>query len=122
MTVTDTTLSLAEQDSLNYLSESFSHIGVGVDNSVYDDGMSDLVSKVLTVVLADKNLNLGEKYVVFAIRIPATQAQSSTVVEVGVFDALSGGNLGSRDVCVGTVKSVEEQWIDVLVQVSAENN
>jgi len=118
MTVTTLTLTKAVERAITSLSTNFGFIGVGTDGTVYSDGQTDLLAEVFTSLLEDLNIFTGA--IVFAIRVPATQADGVSLLEVGIFDAVTGGNMGSRDVLVGSLRDVEEQWIDVMVQVTAE--
>ena len=121
MVVTNETLDVAEQDSLNYFNDNWPYIGVGTGSGAFSDSQTTLVTELYRSLLEDKNLNLSEKYVIFAIRVPATQSDGNTIVEVAIFDALTGGNMGTRDVVVGSLSNLEEYWIDVMIQAQAEN-
>lgn len=58
----------------------------------------------------------------FSLRLATTEANSTNLEEIGIFDAASSGNMGSRSLLTSYAKtSSAEVWIDVEVTVSAEN-
>lgn len=117
MVLTQNTTDLISGSHLDSF-DSTSHIAVGNGSAAFLSGDTSLDNETLRRILEDTTKNLSEGYYIFAIRVPATQINGTNIVEVGVFDASTGGNMFLREILTSYTKNNVEVWIDILVQVS----
>lgn len=122
MTIEDTGLDSAETFALNHF-DIFSHIAVG-DSSigavVTDTALNSEVFRN-TLNQAIKDTGAGTYF--FEIKIGLTEGNGFTIKEVGVFDAPSAGNMGTRDILPVFVEKTSEFVLEigVTITVTAEN-
>jgi len=102
--------------------DAYTHIAVGDDNTTPTASDTALGNEVLRKTFEESVKNLGAGTYLFEIRVALTEANGSTIKEIAVFDAASGGNLATRNLTQEVVKtSDKEVVIDVQVTITANN-
>jgi len=93
----------------------FTHFGVGTGNSTPAISDTDLTTPVLRKAI--QTYQELTSSVIISGYFNSTEANGSTLVEAGCFDAISSGNLKSRFLINSLVKtSSKELWIDEEVK------
>jgi len=92
------------------------YMAVGTDNTT--PAVSD------TTLGAEEERNSRQEYtegtsdIVLSLFVNSTEANSTSLKEVGVFDASSSGNMAMRDIFTAIAKTSSiEVWIDVEQQI-----
>ena len=93
------------------------HIAVGTDNTTPVVGDTTLGAEVIRKALQESTT--GTSDVILSFFLNSTEANGSDLVEVGLFDASSSGNLLEREVYTSITKnSSTEVWMDIEEQIT----
>lgn len=102
---------------LNKQETIFKHLGVGVDGEIPNVNQTTLFNEKLRKPRQiDEDLIDGNKITV-SLWVSSVEANSHTLVELGLFDADSGGNMWMRELFEPTLKTEDiELWFDVTIE------
>lgn len=117
------TLNLADNEALDIF-DSVTHAGFGDGDSVPTPSNSSLDNELLRVQLESKTKDTIEKTYTFFARVPLPQMVGDTIKELGLFDALTGGNIAARILSPLpiTKTSDEEILFTIVIKVETINN
>lgn len=92
------------------------HMAVGTNNTAPTVGDTVLGTEVTRKAIQESTT--GTSDVILSLFLNSTESNSNTLVEVGLFDANSSGNLLVRDIFTSISKTSSiEVWIDIEEQV-----
>jgi len=118
MVVTDTAQDDIRDDAIAYIQSTFTHIAVGDDNTTPVGGDTTLGNELKREVFVETSGPTNGVYVM-SMRLSTTELNGSTIKEVGIFDASSGGTMLCRLLTTEYAKtSDKEVWIDVQFQIA----
>ena len=97
------------------------HIGVGTGTTTPDPTDTDLETPVLRKAFDEtpvKNVSAGTYD--FSTTIGLTEANSNTLAEAGLFDALSGGNMSDHKLLTNTVAKTSSIELSIGIRLTVE--
>ena len=123
MVAVTVTLELAETDALDTF-DIVTHMGFGSGTTTPNAGDTTLQTELLRVSLESATKDSGNNKYTFIGRVPITQLNSSTINELGLFNASSSGTMACRILSpiAVTKTSDEEILFTIIVRVNAVNN
>lgn len=118
MTITSTELDAIKQDILDNIVAGYTHVGFGTGTATPSPSDTALVAQVLRQ--ARQEYTETASRVTIAGFLNASQANGNTIAEVGVFDAISAGNMKTRNTyTTPIVKTTDKEvWTDTTVTVT----
>jgi len=93
------------------------HMAVGTDNTTPTVGDTALGTEVTRKALQESTV--GTSDIILSLYLNSTESNGNSLVEIGLLDAASSGNLLVRDIFTTITKnSSTEVWIDIEEQIS----
>ena len=121
MVITTYTLGIAETQTLNVFDD-VTHMAFGDNTSDSNIGQTALGNELLRVP-ASATKNTGTNVYSFVGRVPITKLNSSTINEIGLFNASSGGNMAVRTVLdTGLTKTDDDELVIAInIEINTKN-
>ena len=116
-------LNIANTEALDVF-DSVTHMAFGDDNTTPIEGNMALGNELLRVSLESSTKDTGTNSYTFVGRIPLPQLNSSTIREVGLFTASSGGTMACRILSpVDVTKTSDDEILYTIeLKVNTINN
>ncbi len=102
---------------------SYTHMAVGSGTTGFNPTQTALITETFREAFADSIRNTGAGTFAWSLALGLTEGNGSTIAEVGLFDASSGGNMAIRNLLpVAFAKTADKElWVDLQVNVEVEN-
>lgn len=119
--ITNTVQTDLETSTKNYIISNALYVGVGTDSTTPTSSDTSLGAEVVRNPRQDYTENTSS--VTISSYFTSTQANGTTLAEVGVFDSSTSGKMLSRDIYSDIVKVNKiEVWIDILYNINVTIN
>ncbi len=118
MVITTTELDAIKTEIIDNIVLGYTHVGFGTGTATPTPSDSTLVAQILRQ--ARQEYTETASRVTIAGYLNASQANGNTVAEVGVFNAISGGNLKTRNTySTAIVKTTDKEvWTDTTLTIT----